>query len=91
MKNEDGGIAQLGEHLPCKQGVIGSIPIISTTFILFEVGLKRFAKVKCFNLVLKKTGASAPWKLNSESKQEIASKQQRGNKVQTFVDFNIKY
>ena len=26
-----GGIAQLGEHLLCKQGVIGSSPIISTT------------------------------------------------------------
>ena len=26
-----GGVAQLGEHLPCKQGVMGSIPIISTT------------------------------------------------------------
>ena len=25
-----GGVAQLGEHLPCKQGVMGSIPIIST-------------------------------------------------------------
>ena len=29
-KTEYGGIAQLGEHLLCKQGVIGSIPIIST-------------------------------------------------------------
>ena len=28
---EHGGVAQLGEHLPCKQGVMGSIPIISTT------------------------------------------------------------
>ena len=28
--DDDGGIAQLGEHLLCKQGVIGSIPIIST-------------------------------------------------------------
>ena len=27
----DGGIAQLVEHLPCKQGVIGSNPITSTT------------------------------------------------------------
>ena len=27
---EDGGIAQLVEHLPCKQGVIGSNPITST-------------------------------------------------------------
>ena len=25
-----GGLAQLGEHLLCKQGVIGSIPIVST-------------------------------------------------------------
>jgi hypothetical protein len=27
-----GGVAQLGEHLLCKQGVIGSIPIVSTIF-----------------------------------------------------------
>ena len=26
---KDGGVAQLGEHLPCKQGVRGSIPLIS--------------------------------------------------------------
>jgi hypothetical protein len=28
-----GGVAQLGEHLLCKQGVIGSIPIVSTTAV----------------------------------------------------------
>ena len=28
---KNGGVAQLGEHLPCKQGVMGSIPIISTS------------------------------------------------------------
>ena len=28
--NPFGGVAQLGEHLPCKQGVKGSIPFIST-------------------------------------------------------------
>ena len=27
---KEGGIAQLVEHLPCKQGVIGSNPITST-------------------------------------------------------------
>ena len=27
-----GGIAQLGEHLPCKQGVKGSNPFITTDF-----------------------------------------------------------
>ena len=25
-----GGVAQLGEHLPCTQGVVGSNPIVST-------------------------------------------------------------
>ena len=33
-----GGIAQLGEHLLCKQGVIGSIPIVSTTDVCFANG-----------------------------------------------------
>ncbi len=28
------GIAQLGEHLPCKQGVKGSNPFISTQQVL---------------------------------------------------------
>ena len=30
MAKVNGGIAQLGEHLLCKQGVNGSIPFIST-------------------------------------------------------------
>ena len=30
-RERNGGIAQLVEHLPCKQGVIGSNPITSTT------------------------------------------------------------
>ena len=29
-RGSGGGLAQLGEHLLCKQGVIGSIPIVST-------------------------------------------------------------
>ena len=28
----DGGLAQLGERLPCKQEVSGSIPLISTKY-----------------------------------------------------------
>ena len=35
-----GGIAQLGEHLLCKQGVSGSIPLTSTKFF------KIYTKVK---------------------------------------------
>ena len=30
FERTNGGVAQLGEHLPCKQGVMGSNPIIST-------------------------------------------------------------
>ena len=33
-----GGVAQLGEHLPCKQGVMGSNPIISTMKRKFQKG-----------------------------------------------------
>ena len=29
-RKDFGGVAQLGEHLPCKQGVRGSNPLIST-------------------------------------------------------------
>ncbi len=29
--SEHGGVAQMGEHLPCKQGVEGSSPFISTS------------------------------------------------------------
>jgi hypothetical protein len=29
-----GGVAQLGEHLPCTQGVIGSNPFTSTKCII---------------------------------------------------------
>ena len=36
-----GGVAQLGEHLPCKQGVMGSIPIISTSGNKMESGYRK--------------------------------------------------
>ncbi len=29
-----GGVAQMGEHLLCKQGVIGSIPFTSTIMFM---------------------------------------------------------
>ena len=33
----DGAVAQLGEHLLCKQGVSGSIPLSSTIFLRSRV------------------------------------------------------
>ena len=40
-----GGLAQLGEHLLCKQGVIGSIPITSRAFAGFCSGIVVTGKV----------------------------------------------
>ena len=37
-----GGLAQLGEHLLCKQGVVGSIPSSSTTGSVITLRAVRF-------------------------------------------------
>ena len=48
-----GGLAQLGERLPCKQEASGSIPLISTTS--FQVWIEVFIQSsEHFNLTLKK-------------------------------------
>ena len=49
-----GGLAQLGERLPCKQEVAGSIPTISTNFELKMDGSGQ--EVVRFDLVSKETG-----------------------------------
>ena len=38
-RTQHGAIAQLGEHLLCKQGVVGSIPTGSTIWQLATLGL----------------------------------------------------
>ena len=54
-----GGLAQLGERLPCKQEVSGSIPLISTTFKeLTEVSTKVEASLSLLK------AQYVPWKLN---------------------------
>ena len=54
MKSEEvgacgtrGGVAQLGEHLPCKQGVMGSNPIISTKVGKRETDREARADANC--------------------------------------------
>ena len=48
-----GGLAQLGERLPCKQEVTGSIPVLSTTkkklieiSVITEVSMSFFLKLE---------------------------------------------
>ena len=45
-----GGLAQLGEHLLCKQGVVGSIPSSSTIHINNKEALKK-ASLLLVNIV----------------------------------------
>ena len=42
LLSRPGGLAQLGEHLLCKQGVSGSIPLSSTTETLALAGVSSF-------------------------------------------------
>ena len=42
-----GGVAQLGEHLPCTQGVDGSSPFTSTIFDL-EFKIEKIFDKACF-------------------------------------------
>ena len=39
-----GGVAQLGEHLPCKQGVRSSILLISTNILRIAFAIRSFFK-----------------------------------------------
>ena len=43
---DNGGVAQLGEHLPCKQGVMGSNPIISTSGESPRPNSRKFTEVR---------------------------------------------
>ena len=54
-----GGVAQLGEHLPCKQGVMSSNLTIST----------RWTEVKLLSGHQKEV--TVPWKPNTTKEQEI--------------------
>ena len=42
--NQKGRIAQLGEHLPYKQGVIGSSPIVTTNLITIVGGVAQLVR-----------------------------------------------
>ena len=55
-----GGLAQLGEHLLCKQGVVGSIPSSSTTLVIRR---QNKMLVECFVLTDEKSVRSlTKWK-----------------------------
>jgi hypothetical protein len=47
MQDDDvGDVAQLVEHLLCKQGVVGSIPSISTIYHVVSLGILFTGKIE---------------------------------------------
>ena len=70
---EIGGLAQLGERLPCKQEVSGSIPLISTRV---EDRLKRSMEIECFNPV-----SNPERTLKTEQCDKTQVRQQRGSLI----------
>ena len=68
MGNQHGGVAQLGEHLPCKQGVMGSNPIISIT------------QVKRKTDRLDRTSTRSEGRENSDGAEEIVREWVRPNR-----------
>ena len=44
-KYQIGAIAQLGEHLPCTQGVSGSIPLGSTKILNYSIAVVNYGGV----------------------------------------------
>ena len=63
----NGGVAQLGEHLPCKQGVMGSNPIISTIFRYEGLSLGIEKSLKC--AVMRDPRLKLVWVKGSNSEQ----------------------
>ena len=65
-----GELAQLGEHLPCKQGVKGSIPLFSTIAKRWALQEKESSGEKVISTRLQHNEEAlvemgVPWKLNN--------------------------
>ena len=68
-----GGLAQLGERLPCKQEVTGSIPVLSTKEIDWST-----KEIGTSLSLLQKKIQTAPWKLNIDDYDAIMRRQHKG-------------
>ena len=56
MVQRFGGLAQLGERLPCKQEVTGSIPVLSTKRSRFATKHFAFSGMRILQSVLRRSG-----------------------------------
>ena len=67
MFEANGGLAQLGEHLLCKQGVVGSIPSSSTTYVspsdaqaIPSIPWASDRKIGCCSLTIRRVKSELP-------------------------------
>ena len=88
-----GGLAQLGERLPCKQEVSGSIPLISTKEIDWNILLESKETEKVFHWVsweglerVLKRDSDAPWKLNIVIMMQLWE----GNSKENVLQMHLK-
>ena len=71
-RSPSGGVAQLGEHLPCKQGVRGSNPLISIAEAIQPCTIKTEYREKPHRMrnTMKDRKTSKVKKLPNEENQE---------------------
>ena len=92
-QKKSGGLAQLGERLPCKQEVSGSIPLISTKEIDWNILLESKETEKVFHWVsweglerVLKRDSDAPWKLNIVIMMQLWE----GNSKENVLQMHLK-
>ena len=79
-----GDIAQLGEHLLCKQGVSGSNPLIST----IEIRFKHSAGVECLNLASSQSRTLKTEQRNQKYEEQATEGNKR--KLWNFLKRRVK-
>ena len=79
LENEYGGIAQLGERLNGIQEVSGSIPLISTIFLISVGSWVKFQKYLRFHWASEKKLNHVPWKLNIVIMMQLWEGNSKGN------------
>ena len=92
-QKKSGGLAQLGERLPCKQEVSGSIPLISTKEIDWNILLESKETERVFHWVsweglerVLKRDSDAPWKLNIVIMMQLWE----GNSKENVLQMHLK-
>ena len=75
---QNGGVAQLGEHLPCKQGVRSSILLVSTKLLFWTLKTEQKRRKQ----------SAGPWKM-SHGKATSDQSESREKRINESRDENV--